>query len=176
MLKTHMVLSVAVLKAQSLPKTPQELKEFDFNEMMKDVDPHSWKSRPIVRSSTTATCATNVNRLKAGPVNIPEIVYKGTQNASYKFTDDEFSLFGALYNNYLQSATFKSNMDTNLGNSQYRWGRVGTEFPQANIINSSNSVAVNDVRQGGAGTCYFMSSIAAAASKPAVLLDSLLTK
>ena len=176
MLKTHMVLSVAVLKAQGLPKDPKELKEFDFNEMMKGVDPNSWKSKHFVQSSTTATCATNVNRLKNGPVNIPEIIYKGTQDATYKYTDDDFSLFGALYNNYLQSSTFKTGVDTKLGNGTYRWGRLGTEFSTATIINSSNTVEVNHVRQGGAGTCYFMSSLGAAASKPATLLDTLLTK
>lgn len=176
-LKPHLVLSAAVL-AETTVKIPTdiyELRKFDFNEVMKGVDPNTWKSKPIVRSSTTAACATNVNRLKAGPVNIPEIIYKGTKDAAYRYTDDEYSLFGALYNNFLATAAFKSNADTNFGNSTWRWGRVSTEFSTAKIINA-NTVTINEVRQGGAGTCYFMAALAAAASKPATLLDTLLTK
>lgn len=36
------------------------------------------RSRPLVRQSTPSYCTTAVNRLKAGPPNIPLIIKQGT--------------------------------------------------------------------------------------------------
>jgi hypothetical protein len=48
-------------------------------------------------------------------------------------------------------------------------------YPDATLLGSSNSIEVNDVLQGKLGTCYFMASLAAVASKPSYINTSLLT-
>ena len=50
---------------------------FDFTKMMEGVDPKTWHSHPRVEA-TNPNCKLNVDALKKGPVNIPEIVYNGS--------------------------------------------------------------------------------------------------
>jgi hypothetical protein len=138
---------------------------------MKDFDPNTWHSHPVVRSSsTTAECKTNVDRLKAGPANIPEVIAAGT-----KWTDPDYSANGYLYNNYLQTTTFKSKLETRFADGTLRFGRVGETWSGSGILASNKQPSVLDVNQGGAGTCYFMAALAAVASKPSLMLDTLLT-
>ena len=54
--------------------TPGRVKDRDLHSEMKDVDPKTWHAHPRVRASI---CSTNVDRLKKGPVNIPDIIKQG---------------------------------------------------------------------------------------------------
>ena len=81
---------------------------------MKDVDPHTWKSHPRVRANSH-TCSSTVDRLKAGPANVPEVIYFGNTQANYQFEDTSFKDTNVLYNNpYIKTQTFKDNVDSGL--------------------------------------------------------------
>lgn len=114
----------------------------DIHEILKDVNPHTIKAHPVVRSTTQLEkCADTVNRLKAGPANIPSIINQGKSSSTYKYTDDTFKQTAALYNtNFIQDANFKSLMDTKFGDSSYRWEKTSAAFSNAGILNSANSV------------------------------------
>lgn len=60
---------------------------------------------------------------------------------------------------------------TKIGNGEYWWNRYPTEYPDVTVFPADGTPLINDVRQGGAGTCYLMSSIAAVAEQPQLIKD-----
>ena len=73
--------------------------------------------------------------------------------------DTDFTGIDVLFQDpYASSTTTKTTLTNNL-NSGTNFFRSWTDVtPLANVFDSSNTPTVNDVRQGGAGTCYFMSA------------------
>lgn len=146
--------------------------------MLKDVDPLTWKSvSSHPRVGGTATCSSNVDRLKAGPANIPEVIYWGTSQANYQYTDNTFTGKDSLYiNPYIMTQSFKDNIDSSLTGGQYFFRRWEQQLTTTSIKRSNNQPNINDVNQGAVGNCYYMAGMAALATNPTIWNDNVLTK
>jgi len=68
-------------------------------------------------------------------------------------------------------------MDTNLASGVYFFKRFPEQSPTENcdIFTNNGNPLVSDARQGGAGTCYFISAIATIAESPQLIKDVFLT-
>jgi hypothetical protein len=65
-------------------------------------------------------CTTSIDRLKAGPPNIPEIICKGSQ-----WTDDPFNTSMAVFWPGFTSAADINSFDFN----KYEWKRWSSSYP-----------------------------------------------
>lgn len=79
------------------------------------------------------SCTKTINRLKAGPADIPKVISTGTQ-----FTDTDFSGADLLYggNDDSRNTAFKNTVDSKLSSGAYFWKRWETQMPNANVMNA----------------------------------------
>ena len=124
---------------------------------------------------STGDCADGnyaIERLKAGPANIPEVIANGGD----KYSDPDWTGKDVLYKpGYPDSNTetlWGNNYDNGLWTYE-RWTNVD-KFSSATLFNADTTEYI-EPRQGGAGTCYLISALASAAEFPSLITDMFLT-
>jgi len=132
--------------------------------------------RPIVTTTNCTNANYAVTRLKEGPANIPEEVWKYGQDKKV-FNDTGFYGKSALYDtDYSPAATVTTyDTDYDAGTLSFLRYNTVTGFTTNNLFSSSGSPTYQEPIQGGAGTCYFISAIASASEYPAFITDMFLT-
>lgn len=87
-----------------------------------------------------------MNRLKAGPANIPEVIYWGKSQANYKYSDTNFTGTDVLYiQPYIQTTQFKDNIDNSLTGGQYFFRRWEDQLPNTAVHRSNNQPNITDI-------------------------------
>lgn len=140
---------------------------------------HERKSRkhhrhPRVKTvSSDEVCTYAVNRLKAGPSNVPQIIADGTA-----WTDSTFTGTDTIYWDNGTTASSKTTYDTKLADtssSGVEFVRWPTGYTSAKIFDSTDSPHYTEPRQGGAGTCYIIQAMSGVAEFPALITATFLT-
>lgn len=121
-------------------------------------------------TSTTDACTLAVNRLKAGPPNVPQIIYD-----KKVWTDDTFNGMDTIYWAYGDTASKKTTYDTIVDRSGGKFTRWPVNMPNAKIFKDATSPHYTDPRQGGAGTCYIMQAMSGVAEFPDIIKSIFLT-
>ena len=151
----------------------EEIKKQEQEHQEKHFGPSS-KSKhgqhPNVKSSSSY-CGRAVDRLKAGPINIPDLVCKNE-----KYVDSDFSganmVYWTDYNTYGQYSSYQSYI--NSGTYYFRnWDDV---YPSADIMDADGSISYNEAIQGGAGTCYLIATLGSMGEFPDLVKNLFLTK
>lgn len=109
--------------------------------------------------------------MKAGPANIPEVMASGT-----KWSDAEWTGKDVLYKTGYPDSATETLWGNNYNNGIWtyeRWSDIAA-YSDATLF-KDNTVSYKEPRQGGAGTCYFISAIATAAEWPSLITDMFLT-
>lgn len=94
--------------------------------------------------------------LKNGPENIPEVI-KDLKGSGNKFTDKAFSGDRTSIDYFTRPSeydNFKSYF--NDGYRNYHYARLDKKFENGSLFGPDGEPVFNEVRQGGAGTCYIM--------------------
>ena len=137
---------------QHKPKWEKEnLKERDGSHERKSKKNEHPKVKTV---SSTEVCSHAVNRLKAGPPNVPKIVKDGKA-----WTDSTFEGTDTIYWDVGKTATSKSTYDNKIADtssSGVEFLKWPTAYPNAKIFDSTDSPTYVEPRQGGAGTCYII--------------------
>ena len=144
---------------------------FDLNHPNPELKPKIHRhSHPLVQSSASY-CGRAVDRLKAGPVNIPDLMCKNE-----KYLDPEFNGTKQIYwDDYHQSSAY-STYDNYLASGTYYFRDWDTVYTSANILDPDGSIGVEEPRQGGAGTCYLIASLGSMGEFPQLVKDMFVTK
>jgi len=122
------------------------------------------------------TCSSTVNRLKNGPANIPEIMEWNTENG-YEYLDRSFAGQSMLYQaGFVGDAWSVNSWKEDLADDWLFFGRWTEVLPDVEVYGPGGSTLMEDVRQGGAGTCYIMSAISTVAEYPSILQETMLTE
>ena len=115
-----------------------------------------------------------VNRLKAGPENLPKVI-KDKKAARTKYSDPwtgKDVLFKPGYPSSSDETNWGNNFDT--GAWTYERFYEATGYTDATLF-KDNTDTCTEPRQGGAGTCYWISALATAAEWPSMITDMFVT-
>ena len=149
-----------------LEASEQELKDKHFGDSSK----HQHRLHPNVKSSSSY-CGRAVDRLKAGPANIPDLLCKGEKYVDSDFTGSDM-IYWTDYNTYGQYSTYQSYI--NSGTYYFRnWDEV---LPNADIMDPDGSISYNEAIQGGAGTCYLIATLGSMGEFPDLVKNLFVTK
>ena len=89
-----------------------------------------------------AVCDTrNIDRLKKGPANIPEVIADGVQ-----WRDADFSFLDTLYWTGVTDSAIISNFNTQLANKNYFFRRFNVFLPNAGFFGVTGEPIFSDVR------------------------------
>ena len=115
-----------------------------------------------------------VNRLKAGPENIPDVLEQMAADGT-KYSDP-WTGKDVLYEPGYPAASTETTWGSNYDNGAWtyeRWTDVAG-YEDA-VLFTDGTASYTDPRQGGAGTCYWISSLSGAAEWPELITDMFLT-
>jgi len=114
--------------------------------------------------------------LKKAPPNWQDIITKKTAWSDTDFEGKDTLYWSSTFN---PKAGWITKYDTCLDKATEPYCRfydVYTKFPGSNLLNDKKEVTFTEPKQGGAGTCYIMSSVATVAEFPTVMNEVFLTK
>ena len=139
---------------------------------------HQRKSKknhhPRVKTvASSEVCNYAVNRLKAGPPNVPKIIADGVA-----WKDSTFTEADTIYWDNGATATKKSTYDTKLADtssSGVEFKRWPEYYKTAKIFDSVDSPTYTEPRQGGAGTCYIIQAMSGVAEFSSLITPIFLT-
>ena len=129
---------------------------------------------PRVMDGDCADGAYAVNRLKAGPENIPDVLEQMAADGT-KYSDP-WTGKDVLYEPGYPAASTETTWGSNYDNGAWtyeRWTDV-SGYEDA-VLFTDGTASYTDPRQGGAGTCYWISSLSGAAEWPELITDMFLT-
>lgn len=129
---------------------------------------------PRVRQGDCADGAYAVNRLKAGPENIPEVLEEMAA-AGTKYSDPwtgKDVLYEPGYPSDGIETLWGSNYDNGLWTYE-RWTYVSGY--ESAVLFTDGTASYTDPNQGGAGTCYWISALSSAAEWPELITDMFVT-
>jgi hypothetical protein len=127
--------------------------------------------KPRVRDGDCLDGGYAVTRLKAGPANIPEVIASGS-----RFSDTEWTGKDVLYKVGYPEPNTETLWGNNYNNGIWtyeRWLDIA-QYSSATLF-KSDTATYTEPRQGGAGTCYLIMSLASAAEFPHLITDMFLT-
>lgn len=131
-------------------------------------------SRPTVRDGDCADGGFAVTRLKEGPENIP-VKLEELQSSGEKYSDT-WTGKDVLYEPGYPSDSIETQWGSNYDNGLWtyeRWTDV-SGYEDA-VLFTDGTVTYTDPRQGGAGTCYWISALSSVAEWPELITDMFLT-
>ena len=131
-------------------------------------------TRPKVREGDCVDAGYAVERLKEGPANIPEVLEE-MQASGSKYSDPwtgKDVLYKEGYPAESTETTWGSNYDNGIWTYE-RW--VDVPYYGDAVLFSDGTASYTDPRQGGAGTCYWISALSGAAEWPELITDMFLT-
>jgi hypothetical protein len=127
--------------------------------------------RPRVNAGDCNEGGYSVERLKKGPANIPVVLASGEKWSDTEWTGKDV-LYKAGYPNSATETLWGNNYDNGIWTYE-RWTDI-SNYSTATLF-KDDTATYTEARQGGAGTCYFISAIASAAEWPSMITDMFLT-
>lgn len=145
---------------------------FDRNHPNPEIQPKFKKhTHPKVQSAGAAYCGRAVDRLKGGPVNIPDLMCKNE-----KYADTDFDGTQQIYwSDYHQSSSYAT-YDQYLGDGTYYFRDWDNVYPNANIFDSDGTISFKEPVQGGAGTCYLIATLGSLGEFPELVKNMFVTQ
>lgn len=126
--------------------------------------------RPSVFAGDCSDGGYAVTRLKKGPANIPDVVKTQTA-AGTKWSDSEWTGKDVLYEPGYPAESTETTWASNYNNGIWtyeRWADVPT-FADATLFAADGVPNYKEPRQGGAGTCTWISSMSGVAEWPELI-------
>ena len=124
--------------------------------------------------ATAEQCKMAIQRMKDGPANIPEVIKAGSA-----WTDSTFSGAATIYQTGVTASASITKYDGYIAATSYPkyfFKNVFAEYPEANIFDATKTPKFIEPKQGGAGTCYIMSSMGSIGEFPQIVKDVFLTQ
>jgi hypothetical protein len=127
-------------------------------------EPRVENHRDVINSWESKTCMLATSRMEAGPADPAN--YSSTE----KFKDMSFYEYGQLWwDGYIQGEG--KLWEFYLKYNYYNFTRFPEIFPNHPLFDTQGP-HFNDIKQGGAGTCYILASLGAIAEFPYLVYDA----
>ncbi len=144
---------------------------------LRNVDHDKPVKHPQVSELNRIQCLSAIRSLKEGPANIPKVL-QDFEKTGEKYTDEDFSGVDMLFTPETpQEAKDYYLRRFNDGKYDFHFARLSDKFNNSvDVFNQNGQPSWLEPRQGGAGTCYIISAMAAVGEFPQIIKDAFLTQ
>lgn len=123
------------------------------------------------RVQQAAYCSRAVDRLRAGPANIPCVIEAGNP-----WVDTDFQGTDTVWWSDFNAANTYSSFQSNINAGTYYFDNWDNKYPNADVLDNDGTISYTESLQGSAGTCYMMASLASIGEFPSMVRNTYVTQ